>query len=437
MLKIDDLFSISDKNAANQLADDLQSESTVCDKEWTLMIDIACDIQMSIRNASSLVNMLREYVHDAAENIKLTISTSRSAELVKTGLELVTYHQESFEAIRDEFSDDVIPVYDPNSGGFASVYFRIDIYEDFRCPVQLMRFISELFENTRNKQHYSRNEHRDMMICKRDDHPGISVQNIDFKELITEERHEKHKRHLRFSEREAFRQISHVCQYVMLGRKTGVEIYTNARYKFKRNLDIELMTAAHSAIVHDKVEDNPLNLSCISDIEGFSFLFARIKILDLCWKCLVWWKTAAFVFYNTYKISGYEVFDFDASGHRTEHAMDLYDECNQFNEFEFGIKSIFQAGFMWDRLEDNLYFAMVIKLGTVSTGKVNDGGAYETAFIYKERIKEPDVQLTVVKFCNFICDSLNSEYVDDKFRRDVRFLLEKDFNKTFNEFKHR
>ena len=435
-MNIDDLFSSTEIKAATQLAADVHTPSVYSNKDCTLMLDVCCDFDMDFLNKK--LDGFKEYVIETIANIHLTVEASRTVELVLPPIEIVTPNKDYAEQIREAFPEDIPVIYDSKSGGYSVIYFRFRIYENFCQPVQLMRFISQLFENTRNRKYYD-HSNRDIYIYRSngeyDNH--ISTQDINFKKLITETRHEKHKRRKNFSERTAFQKILNISQYVMLGRRTGIEIYKRACSKFRQNMDIELLTAAHTALANGNMEDAIQDLSNISDIEGFLFLNAHIKLIDICYQSLVWWKSAQFIFVNTYKAAGYEVYDFDSSGHRTEHAVDLFDQCNKFFDFEFPFNSTFQAGFVYNKIEENYYFALVIKLGPICTPKVNDGGAYETAFIYKERIKEPDVQLSVIKFRNMICDALKTEYMDEYFRRDVRYSLENNFKKVLNESKHR
>lgn len=434
MLRIDDLFTPKEESAAELLA----SSEELSSKEHTIVLDIALDT--NINTSTDLlksVDMLKKYIYNTFQNIKYTIEASRTAELVKDKIIIVTGLNDCFDDIlKEKFSDNFEIAFSPNLN-IQYITIRIYIYEDFKSPVQLIRFISQLFENTKNKRIYSRNKHREIFIYKKENEDSyIDIQNIDFKELILEKRHERHKRRLSFSERTAFEKILKVCYYVMGGRCPSLDIYKRARYNFKMNFNIEIMSAAHNAICHDDLRNTSLNLSTISDIEGFNFLFGRIRLIDFCEESLVWWKNAQFVFYNTAKTKGYYIYDFDLSKDKTGNSKELFEECKQFYDFEFPFETIFQAGFITYKLTEDMYFVMAIKLGPIVSDKVNDGLPYETTFIYKERVKEPDSQLTVLKFQKKICDSIISEYVDNNFRMGVKKLLEINFKKSYDELHH-
>lgn len=415
-MKVDDLFTSNEITAAIRLKEDVElPDDSFSNKETTLVIELDLDFDFSSKKDTE--EKFSNYTKYILENVIETIELSRTAEL------------NSIEV---------------TAQGIDNPKLLIKIYEDFRHPVQLIRFISELFENTRNRQYFSRDKNRMMSIYKPDDmEEGLYIQNIDFKDIIINKRHDKHKHRRNFSERESFKAICKLCNYVMLSRIDSIRIYKHAKYQFHGNMDVDSTYAAGCAIQHDEPQDKWFHMSDISEITstpvmtGFDFLDASINLRNFDYRD--WWHQAAFVFYSTYLYQNkYEVYDFDPSGHRTEHAEMLASQCEHFYDFKFpAIGSIFRAGYMWDETLNELYFTMLIKLGPVAHKDVNRGAAYETLFIYKERVKEPDILLTPNHYTKLICDSLKSKYINSHFREEVKLLLTTDLKKILDGFKRR
>lgn len=438
-MEIDELFTTEETTAAERLQAATETDPEVSGSRTTLMLRVDADFTTWSKDLTADdKSRLTRYIRETVESIRMTVAASRSAELTQRGVEIATDDHILFVWIRDDLGYDYDAVWDPHEAG--RLYFRISICEDFRHPVQLVRFVSELFENTRNRQYYDYDRTREIRIVRATDatNLGIYVQDAGFKDLITEKRHEKKLSRRRFSERETFKKICKICYYVMQDRRTGTDIYRDVCKAFHGNFDIELMYAAECALQHDEPQDKWFHVSDISAIAstpvmtGFDFLNASINLRDFDHR--TWWQIAGFVFQSTYKEQQYyHFYDFDSSGRLTEYGERLAEQCKQFYDFRFPFfRSIFKAGFMWDTTLNDYHFVMIVKLGPVACPVINSGAPYETAFVYKERIKQPDAQLTPMHYANMICNALHSEYIDNHFRTEVRLLLENNLKKILD-----